>query len=334
MPDSLDQLRRLLDQGDPLSYAEITERLDITVRQARRLILRLREGDVPVQEERKGLIKHFYLKEKDRREADVPLHLTPEEALALSVAAGAARAMLSSTPLRDPLERAFSRLVDTLAPSIDWVDLSEQKDRWYFGAVASNKIDSAVFQTLLQGLERGRSVRIDYRKPRQDLDAGRKIDPHCFAVIGNAVMVAAYCHRSQAMRDFSLTRIEGALLCDPATDTRPYFDRQPAFDPQTYYADDRFGAMAGGEVQVFRMLVEPNCAPFFYERDYHHSQDIVAEHDDGRIEVAFWTVGFEEVRSFVQSWGVGVTVQEPSELVERLREEAEVLARRYSSGTA
>jgi hypothetical protein len=45
--------------------------------------------------------------------------------------------------------------------------------------------------------------------------------------------------------------------------------------------------------------------------------------------VSYDVAGLEEIRSFVQSWGVGVTVLEPKELVERIRGEAVEIGKRY-----
>ena len=329
---SLEHLRRLFDGGHRLSYADVTERLDITERQARRLISDLREAGVPVQEAWEGRTKRFFLPPEHQRERTTPLELTPEEALALALAVRAGAAVLKSTPLQAPLASAARQLVahlsDHLSDHTDLFNLDEQEERWYFDAVALNRIDKGVFGVVLQALERGQSICIDYQKPGKPLDVGRKVDPHCFAVIGNVVMVACYCHRKRAMRDFSLPRIRRAILCDPATDPKPYFDRRSDFDPRTYF--DRFGAMAGGEVHVLRLLVEPDRVPFFEDRDYHPSQDIEHVDEDGRAQVSFESVGFEEMKSFVQGWGVGVTVLEPPEMRERVRAEAEAVAARHA----
>ena len=324
--------RRHLDAGHRLSYADITARLGITERQARRLIQVLRAGGVPIREEQDGRTKRFFLAPEHRRERATPLDLTPEEALALSVAVRAGAAVLKSTPLRSPLASAARQLVGHLTDHTDLFDLDEQEERWYFDAVALNRIDPGVFGVVLQALERQQSVRIDYQKPSGPLDEGRKVDPHCFAVVGNAVMVAAYCHRRRAMRDFALPRIRQAVLCDPAADPKPYFTRRADFDPRRYF--DRFGAMAGGQVHVMRLLVEPDRVPFFEDRDYHPSQDLEHVDEEGRAQVSFEAIGFEEMRSFAQSWGVGVTVLEPAELTAQVLREAETLVARYAAADA
>lgn len=334
MPRSSDtekQLAALLDQGHTFTLSEVAARLSITERHARRLLQQLREDGVPIRERREKGFKHFYLEEKDRRQTTPLIPLSPEEALALSVAAGTARAMLGSTPLEVPLASGFQRLVYHLAPHIDWVDLDAQQDRWYFGAIAGNRIDPNVFSTLLEGLEHQRSVRIDYAKPDAP-STDRKIDPLCFAVVGNAVLLTGYCHQRRRVLDFALTRITCATLCDPATDTQPYFDRPVDFHPARHYADQRFGALTGDTPQVFRLLVESEVAHLFREREYHASQDIEDdEREDGRLVVSYEFSSVQDFRSFAQSFGMRVTVLEPPELVEQMRLEAEILARRYAT---
>lgn len=328
---SEEHLRGLFDAGHRLSYAEITARLGITERQSRRLIKSLRKHGVPILDEWDGRTKRFFLSPEHQRSHARALELTPEEALALSVAVRAGAAVLRSTPLLGPLAAAARELVTHLTDSTDLFALEEQEDRWYFDAVALNRIDPDVFKVVLQSLEQQQSILIDYQKPNAPLDKARKVDPHCFAIIGNAVMVAAYCHRRRVMRDFALPRIKRAELCDPATDPIPYFTRRKDFHPRTYY--DRFGAMAGGKVHVLRILVEPDRVPFFEDRDYHPSQDIEHIDSDGRAQISFEAVGFEEMKTFVQSWGDGVTVLEPAELVEEIRSEAEAVAARYATAT-
>ncbi len=325
---SEEHLRRLLDAGHRLSYADITSRLDITERQARRLITSLRNRGVPIQEERDRRTKRFFLEPEHQRLQAPPLTLSAEEALALSVAVRAGAAVLRSTPLLGPLTAAARELVSHLGVYNDLFALEEQGDRWYFDAVALNRIDPDVFKVILQSLEQQHSIQIDYRKPNSPLDKARKVDPHCIAIVGNVIMVAAYCHRRREMRDFSLARIERAQLCDPAADPMPYFGRRRDFEPKKYF--NRFGAMAGGDVHVLRLLVEPDRVPFFEDRDYHPSQDIEHIEPDGRAQVSFESIGFEEMKSFVQSWGDGVTVLEPGELAERICAEAENIVERYA----
>ena len=82
-------------------------------------------------------------------------------------------------------------------------------------------------------------------------------------------------------------------------------------------------------METFRILVEPEVAHLFREREYRDLQLIEEEQSDGRLVVSYEGRGFEEWRSFFQSWGAKITVLYPPTMRERLRADAEELAQRY-----
>ena len=180
----------------------------------------------------------------------------------------------------------------------------------------------------MTGLNEQRSLRIDYGKEGEP-PSTRKVDPLCIAVLDRAVLLTAWSHRDREYRHFSLARIRQATLCDPATDTRPYFNRPDDFDPELFYRPDDHGALTAGELETFRILVEPEVAHLFRERAYRDLQLIEEERHDGRLVVSYEGRGFEEWRSFFQSWGTKITVLAPAAMRERLRADAEEVARRY-----
>ncbi len=327
MPQSIDRLnhlRRLLDEGAEPSLHDICAKLDITSkRHARRLLSRLRDNGVPVQERRDGRIKRFYLAPEHRQAAVRGFEFDEEEMLALAVAAEAAKAALETTPLEAPLERAFDKLLQELAPEAYTFEMEQQHGHWHFESSRLSHIDPAVFKALQQAINENRSVRIDYHTASTgEFSRGRMIDPLQFARHGGSWMVVAYCHTRRALRDFSLAGIERVALCDA------FFSPPRGFDPDTYFRD-RFGALAGGEVYEVRLLVEPDRAVYFERKDYHRTQMIEEKRDDGCLVVSYEVAGLQEIRSFVQSWGIGVTVLEPPELIEIVAREAREVAGRY-----
>ena len=327
----LTSILALLSDGAPLTQADLADRLDVTQRQIRRLVDQLCEGGIVVERRRIGHQRAYWLP-PEHRLTDTPLGaLTEQQALALSVAADAAQAVLRDTPLAEPLRAAFARILEAAGSALALDDVLHAHDRWYIEAIARTDLDAEVFAALLRGLTSQLAVRIDYAKPGHPPDTGRTVDPICLAVVGNAIVLTAWCRRKQALREFALPRITRAVLCDPATETRAYFDRPDDFDPDLYYARARFGVLDDGVGHHVRLCVEPQCAHYFEERDYHPTQRIRERRDDGALVVTFDTSGLEEMRSFAQSWGTGVTVLGPPELVARMKEDAEALATRYRS---
>ena len=323
--NAIETLRQLLNEGAAPSLDELCALLDITKRHARRLLARLRRNGIPVQERRDGRIKRFYLEPEHRQAAVRGFAFDEEEMLALAVAAEAANAELGSTPLEAPLGRAFDKLLQELAPEAYTFEMEAQHDRWHFGASALSHVDPHVFKTLQQAINDNRSVCIDYHTASTGaFSTDRRIDPLQLVRQGSSWLVVAYCHLRQDLRDFSLA---GIARIEPGD---AFFSSPGDFDPDSYFRD-RFNALAGGAIYTVRLLVEPDRAAYFKRKAYHRTQMIEEERDDGRLVVSYEVAGLQEIRSFVQSWGVGVTVLEPPELVARVAEEAKVLAGRYGA---
>ena len=149
-----------------------------------------------------------------------------------------------------------------------------------------------------------------------------------FAWRSRSWLLVAYCHERRALRNFALSRISQVEPCPDE-----YFDLPSDFVPERHFGAS-LGAITAGESYVLRLLVEPDKASYFRERPYHPTQlieegGVGAERADGRLVVSYELEGLDELRSFCQSWGAGITVLEPAELRVRLRQEADLLAARY-----
>lgn len=325
MASAILQLYRLLEQGGTYTPKQLATYLSVTESRARRLLKELAANEGIAVERRKiGRTHAYFLKEERRLRAFPSIKFTDEETLALAVGLRAAHAMLGSTPLNAPLQSALQQITTHFKDRIHFVDLDEQHDRWYFGAIAKNAIDPLAFDVLLRNLENLHTVTFQYTKPREAPER-RTVDPLCFAVDGNAIILIGYCHTREALRDFALTRITDAAPIHPP---QP-FDRPTDFDPIAYY-EKRFGALAGESPQVVRILAHPDVAHLFLEREYHPSQDLEHEEADGSVQVSFEFGGLSSFRSFAQSWGHRIEIVEPDSLRHTLLEEAEAVVALYT----
>ena len=317
------RLLDLLNDGHELTYDDINASIGISDRQARRIIARLRNNDVPILQRRVRRKVIFFLAPEHRQIAVEPFHFNEEEIFALAVASESAMASLRQTPLGNPLASAFERLLSRLAPEARTFEMEMQPRRWHFGSAVHTPLDHGVFRAIQSAINECRSVKIDYfTASRNTFTTGRVIDPLLVALPGNSWLVVAYCHRRRRIIDFSLAGITRVEPCER------FFTPPAQFDPDTYFRD-RFSSLDGGEVFVVRILVEADRAAYFRRKTYHPTQQIEETHADGRIVVSYEVAGLEEIRSFIQSWGVGVTVLDPPELVRCITEEASVLAERY-----
>lgn len=325
------QLLDLLREGHALTKDEITDRLPITSdRHVRQLVQELREAGIGVQgrrrgEEKPGRKKEYYLPPSELQVEDAPVPLTERQTLALAVAAEAGRSALEVTPLSEPLEEGFDQLLHRLDQASGTYDLARLREQWHFGTEpAASAFEKEVFNTLVDALNEGRPVEIEYDSAHES-DAPRKrtVSPLVMAAPGGSWRCVAQCHYREAPRDFTLSRIEEIELLTSETAAAP----PDEFDPDLYFRH-RFGGV-GGEAKVARLLVEPEAARYFQEKKYHATQVIEEEKEDGSVVVSFEVGGIEGIASWIRSWGPRVTVLSPEALAEKIRKEAEEVAKSY-----
>ncbi|WP_019991493.1 helix-turn-helix transcriptional regulator [Rudanella lutea] len=319
-----EQLRRLLDTGESFSLQQLQQLLDLGDRQIRRLLDQLRQSGIPIEEHRQGKHKRVSLP-TDRQRVPVPdLRFDTEELRALAIAAKASRAVLVGTPHVAALKRAFDKLLEHARPVTYVFDLDEPMQEWHFAEDPTDQFALDCFRAIEGAMDERQSVRIDYLTAKDNRrSVGRKVDPYCFIKRGRAWILVAFCHKRQKPINFSMTRVSRVELCPDA-----YFDMDRDFDAEQFFRAS-LGAINDGECYLLQLLVEPDKALFFRERQYHPTQLIEEERPDGRLVVSYELEGFEEMRSFCQGWGVGITVLTPDLLRERLRDEAKILLERY-----
>lgn len=139
------------------------------------------------------------------RFADVfarPLHLTPEQGLAL-VVAGRASQGLPGTEAGGPLATALAKVADVLG--IDPDDAV---------SVALGETRPGVLDGLRQATRDRRRVRLDYYAYTSDHRSTRDVDPHAVFAHDGAWYVRGYCHQARDQRLFRIDRIYGVEVLD------------------------------------------------------------------------------------------------------------------------
>jgi predicted DNA-binding transcriptional regulator YafY len=326
---TLERLRNWLQEGHTLTYAELTSRIGLSERQLARHMQQLRDEGYPIIENRQGKHKTFALPPERQQVAVPDLRFDNAELRALTVAAKASRSMLAATPHAAALGQAFDKLLAHARPVAYLFDVDEPLNDWHFDDQPADPIAPDSFHQLEIAMDARQPVYIDYfTAGRQRHSHQRKVDPYNFYKRGRSWIMVGYCHERRALRNFALPRISQVTPC-----LEEHFEILNGFDPERYFAGS-LGAFTAGETYTLRLLVESDRASYFRERQYHHTQIIEeggtgAERSDNRLIVSYELEGLDELRSFCQSWGTGITVLEPAELRELLRHEAEVLAARY-----
>lgn len=323
-----ERLRLLLDDGRKLTLRQMKERLALGERQVRRLLHQLQQSGIVIRSEQQSREKCFYLDEYDQRTALPDLRFSQAELRSLTLAVKASQAMLAGTPHAEPLHAVFDKLLAQVDPVAYVFDVEEQLKEWQFEHDVPDQIALDNFRQIDQAITERCAIRINYiTASSQQISEGRRIDPYFFAKRGRSWMVIGYCHHRKAMRNFALTRISQVTPCDPSQESA-YFTIPEDFVAEDYFRG-AFGAINSDTCYELRLLVEPEKALHFRGRSYHPTQLIEEDRLDGRLVVSYELEGFEEMRSFCQGWGTGITVLDPSELRERLFQEAQVIINRY-----
>ncbi len=141
------------------------------------------------------------------RFADVfarPLHLTPEQGLALVAAGSASRSLPGGDP-QGPLATALGKLADVLG-----VDPAEAV------SVTLGETRPGVLEALRAAATEGHRVRIDYYAYGRDERTTRDVDPHSVFAHDGAWYMRGYCHLARDLRTFRVDRVVDAAALDVA----------------------------------------------------------------------------------------------------------------------
>jgi proteasome accessory factor C len=148
-----------------------------------------------------------------------PLHLTPEQGLALVVAGRASQA-LPGTDADGPLTTALVKVAAVLG--IDPDDAV---------SVALGVTRPGVLDELRRAAAAGRRVRLDYYAYNRDQRTTRDVDPHAVFAHDGAWYTRAYCHQARDQRLFRIDRVYGVEVLDETFTPPDDPDTGDVFEP-------------------------------------------------------------------------------------------------------
>ena len=324
-PSSRVRLHKALSRGRRITQQGASDELEVSTRQVRNLVERLREEGVPVRETFEDRRRVYFLDPEEWHADTVTLDLPERQLLTLLVATKAARPTLSPTPLGEDLEAAADSLEESLGGNVVSFIPAFEGERWHFDRSMSVDLDPDVFWSLKQAIADRVPVKVDYYSAHRDAwSRGRRLDPLLFAVRRGAWLCVAYCHRREAVLDFNLVDMGGVELVNGE-----HFEPPGDFDRVGYF-EGRFGALAGGETHTVRLRVDEDLTRYFERKRYHPTQDVETDGEGEGAIVTFEVQGLDEIASFVLSWGPGVEVLRPDSLRERIAKEATAVSGLYT----
>ena len=246
------------------------------------------------------------------RFADVfarPLHLTPEQGLAL-VAAGSASQNLSGGDDGGPLATALAKLAGVLG-----VEPGEAV------SVTLGETRPGVLDALRSAATEGRRARIDYFSYGRDERTTREVDPHTVFTHEGYWYLSAYCHMARGQRLFRVDRVVDAVVLDET------------FDPAGDGGDDRAASITLGP-DVPRVTLEvPPSAAWVVET---YPVDEVTELAEGWLRLRLGVTATPWLERLLVRLGADARVVEADDprLLDAGRQAAQRILARYRSGSA
>lgn len=245
------------------------------------------------------------------------MEVTEGEIVALFVAQKAME-QYQGTPFEEPLRMAFKKISDRLSDSVtfNWGDISSSIS---FRDIGSSQADIALFETLSQAVLRSRVVRFEYRGLNDTRYERRQIRPYHLACVEKQWYLFGFDLKRDQLRTFALPRMRKAELTDTS------FERPADFDISEHLGDS-FGVFSGkGKKHTIRLRFDAFAARLVAERQWHKSQQLHPNEQDGSLEMTLQLGNLREITRWILSWSGHVQVLEPPQLIESVRNAAQAM---------
>jgi predicted DNA-binding transcriptional regulator YafY len=174
-------------------------------------------------------------------------------------------------------------------------------------------ISPAIWNTVSKGLQRNRVIRLVYKRPGQKQATSRELDPYHLTRYQGEWYLIGHCRRRERVLTFALSRIS------EAEETGQSFRVPPEFCYEESMRRN-FGIIRGERRYTVRLRFGREAAPYVLERIWHPEQRL-RRHKNGSATLSLPATDLVEIRRWALSWGAGVKVLAPAELVGMMRAE-------------
>ncbi|MGD9002629.1 MAG: YafY family protein [Anaerolineae bacterium] len=303
----------LLQRKPKQKAADLAEQLGVSVRTVHRYINMLDDMGIPIYSER-GPHGGFSLVRGYRMP---PLVFTPQEAVAI---------YLGTSLVEEIWGQLYGDAAHGVAAKLDNVLPDEQRQevawaRRTLVATGLHRADYALLAPLLEKLRSAarqrRRVTMVYHSRSHDQPLQRDVHPYALVHRWGWWYVIGHCCLRDAMRVFRVDRIQKLAL------SRGTFDVPDEFDVHQYLAQETWFP---AQFQV-RMRFSPHATDDALEE--RASWETVEEEPDGSLVVTFGATDLAWAARVVLWYGPQVTVLQPEQLRQRVKELARAVVDRY-----
>jgi predicted DNA-binding transcriptional regulator YafY len=231
-----------------------------------------------------------------------------EDMLALGMAKSLLR-LYQDTPLYD----SAKRLLDEITAPLTQNDTGHvDKSPWYekrviVPPVASAPVRPELWRIIIDGIRENHVITFDYKGMDDSDYKTRLVRPYQLLFQDGMWYLYGYSEEREAVRTFSLSRMENAAITNEA------FKLPPDYDFFSNHDGSYFGVYLGKEYH-FKIWFSNDTARYIEERQWASGQSI--EKTEKGIIITFTSAQFKKVLWWVLSYGSGAIPLEPPELVE------------------
>ncbi|MEX0800406.1 MAG: YafY family protein [Dehalococcoidia bacterium] len=296
-----------LREETPLRAADLAQECGCSVRTVYRDIDALCQAGVPVAAlpgEGYRLVPGYHLP---------PVALTAEEAVQLLLGSDLALGMGTAAD-REATRSAAAKVEAVLRPETRQA-VDRLRDRIRVSSWEKRE-PSPWLPVLQQAVLRERVLHLRYHSFGSDEITERQVEPHYLLYYENDWHLVGHCRLREGVRDFRVGRVRRAQLLDEGFERRATV----GFDGHDH---ERWGP----EVRVW---IEAAAVPWARESPSYALER--EEPGEGGSVFVFRRWDERRLLPWVLSWGTSARVLSPPQAVERVRVEAESLARRYADG--
>ncbi len=293
--------------------ADLAEKVGVSVRTLHRYFGMLEEIGIPIYAERGpyggfSLVRGYKLP---------PLVFTPEEAISIYLGTGLVSEMwghLYQEAAGGAMAKLENVLPDEQLAEIAWARRSLVATGMHR---ADPTMQAPVLEKLRLATREHRQVEMGYQSTARSGLTRRKVDPYALVHRAGWWYLVGYCYLRDALRTFRIDRVQSLELSDltfqpPGDfDIHAYLDREFTDQP-AIQARLRFSAEGA-------YLARSHILPI-------ESMD---ENPDGSLEVALSAPDLTWLASMTLSFGTLVTVLDPPELRDMIRDWAQAVVEQY-----
>jgi predicted DNA-binding transcriptional regulator YafY len=227
-----------------------------------------------------------------------------------------------NTPLEKDLREIFKKIVQSIPEKIT-VQPDFLMPKVTFMSGKAPDIDADIFTALFTALKHSVTIRFDYRPLSKTTYIQFTVDPYHAVYNHGSWYLIGYCHYNKMPLIFSFARMRKLIV------TKDTFKIPRDFNPNEYTGDP-IGVWASARTSYTVELLYDSSIGTFALEDYWNDTQEVIQNKDGTVYVEFTTTQIPAVLYRVLGQGSAITVLNPSELIDIVKEEVEKLREKYA----